>query len=71
MTARLLTEMVPGLDAMYKPVDLVQRPTPISHEASLAARWKLQELWVKRDDLSSPSMAAARSGTSNISLVMQ
>ena len=54
MTARLLTEMVPGLDAMYKPVDLVQRPTPISHETSLAARWNLQELWVKRDDLSSP-----------------
>lgn len=54
MTDRLLTAMVPGLDAMYKPLDLVHRPTPVSHETSLAGCWNLADLWVKRDDLSSP-----------------
>ena len=53
MTDRLLSAMVPGLDAMYKPVDLVQRPTPLTREASLAASWQLADLWIKRDDLSS------------------
>jgi D-cysteine desulfhydrase len=45
--------MVPGLAAMVRPVDLVDRPTPVSDEPALATRWGLGELWVKRDDLTS------------------
>ncbi|MDE2427615.1 MAG: pyridoxal-phosphate dependent enzyme [Burkholderiales bacterium] len=51
---RLLSTMVPGLESLIRPVDLVVRPTPLTQEKSLAERWDLQELWIKRDDLSSP-----------------
>jgi D-cysteine desulfhydrase len=53
-STRLLSQLVPGLDAMFKPMDLVVRPTPLTQEKKLATRWNLQELWIKRDDLSSP-----------------
>jgi D-cysteine desulfhydrase len=51
---RLLDGLVPGLADVVRPVDLVDRPTPVSCEPALATRWGLGELWVKRDDLTSP-----------------
>lgn len=51
---RHLDALVPGLAGIVRPVDLVHRPTPVSHEPALATRWGLGELWVKRDDLTSP-----------------
>jgi D-cysteine desulfhydrase len=50
---RHLSALVPGLDGVIRPLDLVDRPTPISAEPNLAQRWKLKHLWIKRDDLTS------------------
>jgi 1-aminocyclopropane-1-carboxylate deaminase/D-cysteine desulfhydrase-like pyridoxal-dependent ACC family enzyme len=51
---RLLSTRVPGLDALVRPLDLVERPTPLTAADALAQRWHLDRLWIKRDDLSSP-----------------
>ncbi|HEX3883781.1 MAG TPA: pyridoxal-phosphate dependent enzyme [Stellaceae bacterium] len=50
---RHLDELVPGLVNVVRPVDLVERPTPVTPEPALAERWGLGELWLKRDDLTS------------------
>jgi D-cysteine desulfhydrase len=54
ISQRLLSAHVPGLDAMVRPLDLVVRPTPVTQATALAERWKLDQLWIKRDDLTSP-----------------
>ena len=51
---RLLSAHVPGLDAMIHPLELVARPTPVTNASALGERWKLGQLWIKRDDLSAP-----------------
>jgi 1-aminocyclopropane-1-carboxylate deaminase/D-cysteine desulfhydrase-like pyridoxal-dependent ACC family enzyme len=54
MSGRLLQQQVPGLDALVRPLELVERPTPVTDAHVLAQRWQLERLWIKRDDLSSP-----------------
>lgn len=51
---RLLSRRVPGIDALVRPLDLVERPTPVTLSPALAERWHLDRLWIKRDDLTSP-----------------
>lgn len=52
--SRHLDALVPRLGDIVRPVDLVERPTPVTFEPALAEHWGLGELWVKRDDLTSP-----------------
>lgn len=51
---RLLSELVPGLDTLVRPLDLLARPTPVTEEPELARRWGQAGLWIKRDDLANP-----------------
>jgi len=51
---RHLSAMVPGLDAFVRPLDLVQRPTPVTEAPELAQLWGQSSLWIKRDDLTNP-----------------
>lgn len=54
ITPRHLSTLAPGLDQLAPPVDLVARPTPITSASTLAEKWNLAALHVKRDDLSHP-----------------
>ncbi|MFC5498089.1 1-aminocyclopropane-1-carboxylate deaminase/D-cysteine desulfhydrase [Caenimonas terrae] len=54
LAPRLLPQHVPGLDALVRPLELVERPTPVTEAGALGDRWKLGRLWIKRDDLSAP-----------------
>jgi D-cysteine desulfhydrase len=54
MRERQLFTLVPSLRQTLPVADFAELPTPISHEAELAARWGLSSLHVKRDDLTSP-----------------
>jgi len=54
MRPRLLSRLVPGLDAFVRPLDLVTRPTPITEAPALARVWGQSSLWIKRDDLTNP-----------------
>lgn len=60
MSARHLNQLVPGLAQLYTPLDLVIRPTPLSQERELARCWQLADLWIKRDDLSSPAYGGSK-----------
>ncbi|PCE30709.1 1-aminocyclopropane-1-carboxylate deaminase/D-cysteine desulfhydrase [Burkholderia ubonensis] len=51
---RLLPELVPELDALVRPLDLLMQPTPVTEEPALARRWGQAGLWIKRDDLTNP-----------------
>ncbi len=57
---RHLTRLVPGLDAVAKPLDLMVRPTPVTNAQGLAERWRLAELRIKRDDLSSTAYGGSK-----------
>lgn len=51
---RHLSTVAPDLDKLAPPMDLVVRPTPITSAPTLAEKWGLAELRVKRDDLAHP-----------------
>jgi len=51
---RPLFKLVPGISEVVQPLDLAELPTPIREEPVLAARWGLERLHIKCDDLSSP-----------------
>ena len=54
MRRRLLTQLVPDLDALVRPLDLLAGPTPITQAPELARVWGQSSLWIKRDDLTNP-----------------
>jgi D-cysteine desulfhydrase len=61
MRDRVLFDKIKGLNKLILPLDLVQRPSPISNIEKLAELWSLDSLHIKRDDLLSPIYGGSKS----------
>lgn len=58
---RKLFDKIKGLDQLIVPLDLIQRPSPITEGKELAKLWSLESLHIKRDDLLSPIYGGSKS----------
>lgn len=59
--SRLLFEKVKGLNQLVCPLDLVNKPSPITESRELANIWSLASFHIKRDDLISPIYGGSKS----------